>query len=253
MNNTQVRNLDLDSTYYGKDASVKRELEKHYPEFDIDMTPGDVVYTRGETVNVHILLRNFKCDRRLIDPDEVRINGEVADYVNGVVNVEEEITTSKMYDVEVTYKGKTSIRTRIIYVIYPIRAKFMYADTSEHAQFDWDGALDLLPVENRVIRQIMECEATAPNTAKYLWIEVPTKSHNLVSVRAIGLVGDLKLIDKGVDGEYHYYRSEDQLNPGVWNFLFNIEADIEFGYNQYVTYDGLMFMTSDNKYYNCIK
>ena len=150
MDKKALRNLDLDPSYYGLNKSTQAVLDKYYPTFILDMTPADFIYTDGDTVEVNIKLSMFKVGGSVINPEHIFINGVELEGTEFT----ESITSSKQYDIEVVYKGKTTIRTRTICIIYPVYCLFSQA-TGEFIEGvrtlpDLAGALKVKAIDSSV-------------------------------------------------------------------------------------------------------
>ena len=194
MDKKALRNLDLDSSYYGLNKSTQAVLDKYYPTFILDMTPADFIYTDGDTVEVNIKLSMFKVGGRAINPEHIFINGVELEGTEFT----ESITSSKQYDIEVVYKGKTTIRTRTICIIYPVYCLFSQATGELIEGFrtlpDLAGALKVKAIDSSVHKVTLD----NVEDNQYLWIVTPSSSTNLLSILPIGLLETLS-IDKVVD------------------------------------------------------
>ncbi len=232
MDKKALRNLDLDPSYYGLNKPTQAVLDNYYPTFILDMTPADFIYTDGDAVEVNIKLSRFRVGGRAITPEHIFINGVELEGTEFT----ESITSSKQYDIEVVYKGKTTIRTRAICIIYPVYCLFsqVTGEITEGVRSlpDLVGALKVKAIDSSVHK------VTVDNIkdSQYLWIATPSSSANLLSTLPIGLLEPLS-IDKIVDnGEFVYWRSKDLLNKGTWKFVLKIEADISFDYDKFNCY-----------------
>ena len=235
MDKKALRNLDLDPSYYGLNKSTQAVLDNYYPTFILDMTPADFIYTDGDTVEVNIKLSMFRVGGRVINPEHIFINGVELEGTEFT----ESISSSKQYDIEVVYKGKTTIRTRTICIIYPVYCLFSQATGELIEGFrtlpDLAGALKVKAIDSSVHKVTLD----NVRESQYFWVATPSSSTNLLSILPIGLLETLS-IDKVVDnGEFVYWRSKDLLNKGTWKFALKIEADISFDYDQFNCYTSI--------------
>lgn len=213
MNTEQIRNLDLNPDYFGHNSAVKRVLDNKYPDFDIEMTSASDIKFMVSDMSVSIKLSNFRVAGRKITPDKISIN----DVIIEGSEFSEVINHTKRYDVEVSYKGKTTIKTRTYFIIRAVQVMFANPDTGNLPAL---SGINLDIISDEVKRVLVNNQGDS----QCLWIAVPRNNVKLLSVLPIGLVEELNMELVGNDGIYDFWKSIDKLNTGEWEFLLKVEA-----------------------------
>ena len=224
MNTEQIRNLDLNPDYFGCNSAVKRVLDNKYPDFDIEMSSAADIESIGSDMSISIKVSNFRVAGRKITPDKITINDVP---IEGSVFTEV-ISQTKQYDVEVSYKGKTTIKTRTYFIVRAVQVLFANPNT---------GQLPSLPGTNVDIISdgVKRVHVNNQVGSSYMWIAVPRNNVKLLSVLPVGLVEELNMELVGYDGVYDFWKSVDKLNTGEWEFLLKVETIVLNNYKTLTT------------------
>lgn len=255
--NNSIRNINNDPTYYGLQETTKVVLDSIYPEFSVYITPQEDVFLSSDVaenpIEVEIELFNFKLGSETIIPDLITLNGkEVSPDSNNIVNVKETIKSSKVYDIEVTFNSKTTVKSKIINVVRPTFIGFSESNITSVSDFDLtkDRILRAKAQAFPIIKDEWKKVRLYNPTESYLWVASPSEILNKLP---LGILEELKMNIEFEDEFYVYLKTFFKLNPGIWELGLHISGGFIYNYVNFNESTGNVIEDNRGINVNCIE
>lgn len=211
---TNVRNIIKTATGVSEDLvkDITKLMREVFPlEITVNIIPTNL-QEKGTSTEITITW-NAKIEGEIVVPESVFINGID---VTGQTSYKETISDSKIFNIEITAKGRvTSINKSITYV-YPIFTGFNAA-----TEFTESVAETLTKLGLRSSLGTITDTKTNSSTSNYYWIISPYKVNNVIT-SGISIISDFIYTTIEYKGTtYHCYRLNAPSSVDTFTFTIS--------------------------------